>query len=153
MSYKDLLQQYGSQQETAEHLIYIYAQNPARLKTAHEVEYRDKDAAAKIAELERYIADLKDYRQALAARYAQLDTMAYTLRLELERHPSAWAGRPITYDVRIVKTYEDGTKTTELLETYLGKQRREALARFEELKKQRPGIEVVKDIDRRSWER
>ena len=33
------------------------------------------------------------------------------------------------------------------------KQRREALARFEELKKQRPGIEIVKDIDRRSWER
>ena len=121
MSYKDLLQQYGSQQETAEHRIYIYAQNPAKLKTAHEVEYRDKDAAAKIA--------------------------------ELERHPSAWAGRPITYDVRIIKTYEDGTKTTELLETYLGKQRREALARFEELKKQRPGIEAIKDIERRGWER
>ena len=33
------------------------------------------------------------------------------------------------------------------------KQRREALARFEELKKQRPGIETVKDIERRSWER
>ena len=96
MSYKDLLQQYGSQQETAEHRIYIYAQDPARLKTAHDVEYRDKDAAAKIAELERYIADLIDYRQALAARYDQLDTMAYTLRLELERHPFACSGRPIT---------------------------------------------------------
>ena len=30
---------------------------------------------------------------------------------------------------------------------------REALARFEELRKQRPGIEIVKDIARRSWER
>lgn len=153
MSYKDLLHQYGSQQESAEHRIYIYAQDPAILKTAHDVEYRDKDAAAKIAELERYIADLKDYRQALASRYAQLDTMAYSLRLELERHPSAGAGRPITYDVRIIKVYEDGTKTTELLETYLGKERRKALTRFEELKKQRPGIETVQDIQRRSWER
>ena len=28
-----------------------------------------------------------------------------------------------------------------------------ALARFEELKKQRPRIEAVQDIQRRSWER
>ena len=45
------------------------------------------------------------------------------------------------------------TEVKELNEHYTGKQRREALARFEELRKQRPGIELVKDIQRRSWER
>jgi len=49
--------------------------------------------------------------------------------------------------------YEDGTEIQELNEHYTGKQRREALARFEELRKQRPGIELVKDIEKRSWEK
>ena len=40
----------------------------------------------------------------------------------------------------------------ELAETYQGKQRRKALARFEELKRQRPGIEIMKGIEKRSWE-
>lgn len=50
------------------------------------------------------------------------------------------------YFVRIVRTYEDGTTETQLSETYPGKQRREALARYDELRKQRPGIETLKDI-------
>lgn len=45
------------------------------------------------------------------------------------------------------------TEIQELNEHYTGKQRREALARFEELRKQRPGIELVKDIEKRSWEK
>ena len=72
--------------------------------------------------------------------------------MELERKPS-YSGSGVLYYVRIVRAYQDGTEVQELAETYQGKQRREALARFDELKKQRPGIEIVKDIERRSWER
>ena len=93
--------------------------------------------------------DLTEYRQALAARYAALSTMPYTLRLELERIPDWGSGR-VKYYVRLVKTYEDGTAVKELEEVYAGKQRREALARFEALRKERPGIEAVKDIERRA---
>lgn len=152
MSYTDLLQQYGRPSESAEHRVYIYVRDPAKMSKAADVTYRDKAAAQQIAELERYIADLKDYRLALAARYAELDTMPYTLRLDLERYP-AWNGRGVRFEIRIMKRYQDGTTVSELDEQYSGKLRRQALARFEELKKQRPGIETWIDIERRSWER
>lgn len=151
MSYTDLLRQYGSQQESAEHRIYIYAQDPRKLKTPEQVAYRDRDAAGTIATLERYIADLKDYRQALAARYGELVTLPYSTRLKLERCPH-WQGH-IEYVVTITRTLSDGTATDELREVYPGKERHKALARFEALKKQRPGIEAEKDIERRIWER
>lgn len=151
MSYKDLLQQYGSQQESAEHRIYIYAQDPRKLKTTAEVVYRDRNAAGTIAQLEKYIADLKDYRQALAARYGELETLPYTTLLKLERAPH-WKGH-IEYIVTITRTLSDGTDTNELREVYPGKERNKAFSRYEELRKQRPGIKAVKEIERRSWER
>ena len=83
---------------------------------------------------------------------AKATTAPYKLRLEIERDPH-WRNQGVDYYVRIIRAYEDGTEVKELNEHYTGKQRREALARFEELRKQRPGIELVKDIQRRSWER
>ena len=74
--------------------------------------------------------------------------------LPIEIHVAmSYSGSGVLYYVRIVRAYQDGTEVQELAETYQGKQRREALARFEELKKQRPGIEIMKDIEKRSWER
>lgn len=151
MSYTDLLRQYGSQQESAEHRIYIYAQDPRKLTTPEQVAYRDRDAAGTIATLERYIADLKDYRQALAARYGELVTLPYTDRLKLERVPH-WKGH-IEYVVTITRQLSDGTETHELREVFPGKERHKAFARFEELKKQRPGIASEQETERRAWER
>lgn len=150
MSYHDLLNLYGYEQESTEQRVYIYCQNPKKLNTARDIEYRDKSAAQDIARLEKLIDDLRDYRQALAARYAQLETMAYTDRLELERYPS---GSGIFYYVRIVRTFEDGTEEKILNVTYSGKERRKALEVFEEIKRSHPGMEAIKDIERRSWER
>lgn len=149
MSYHDLLMMYGSEQESAEKRVYIYCQSPKKLTKTADVVYRDNSAAENIARLEKLLDDLKDYRRALAARYAELETMAYTDRLEIERYP----GYGIKYYVRIIRTYEDGTTEKVLHETFTGKQRREALKRFEELKKQHPGMEAIKDIERRSWEK
>ena len=151
MNYHDLLTQYGSERESAEHRIYIYCQAPKTLKKCDEVARRDRSTEETINQLESYIEGLKDYRRALAARYAELETMTYADRLELERYPH-WSGG-IKYYVRIVRTYEDSTSENVLSETYRGKERRKALDRFEELKKQRPGIDAVKDIERKSWER
>lgn len=151
MSYHDLLHRYGSEQESAEVRPYIYIQHPRKLTTPEEIAYRDKDAAKAIQQLERIIADLKDYRQALAARYGELETMPYTRLLKLERCPH-WKGR-IEYTVTITKTHSDGTKIQELRETYSGKDRRKAITRFRELQKQRPGLESVMDIEKRQWEK
>ena len=87
MSYRDLLYRYGCEQDSAEVRPYIYIQHPRKLSTPEQIMYRDKDAAENIRRLESIIADLKDYRQALAARYGELETMPYTRLLKLERCP------------------------------------------------------------------
>lgn len=78
MSYHDLLTMYGSEQETAEQRVYIYVQQPRTLETPHDVACRDGQVAVEIKRLESMIDDLRDYRVALAQRYAELETMPYT---------------------------------------------------------------------------
>ena len=151
MSYHDLLYRFGSEQESAEVRPYIYIQHPRKLSTPEEIMYRGKDAAANIQRLESIIADLKDYRQALAARYGELETMPYTRLLKLERCPH-WKGN-IEYTVTITKTFPDKTEIKELREVYSGKDRRKAISRYEELKKQFPGIPCEMDIEKRQWEK
>ena len=151
MSYHDLLYRYGYEQDSAEVRPYIYIQHPRKLSTPEQIMYRDKDAAENIRRLESIIADLKDYRQALAARYGELETMPYTHLLKLERCPH-WKGN-IEYTVTITKTFPDKTEIKELREVYAGKERRNAIARYEQLKKERPGIEAVMDIEKRQWEK
>lgn len=151
MSYDKLFTRFGSPSNEVEIRINGYLIKPDKL-TQDRVKVYDESAAHLIERCEETIAALKEYRKALAARYAELDAAPYSLRLELERKPS-YNGSGVLYYIRIIRAYQDGTEVQELAETYQGKQRREALARFEELKKQRPGIETVKDIERRSWER
>ena len=150
MSYHDLLMRYGTEAEDGEARINVYVRAPKALKNTKDIVYRDKSAEQDIKRLEKIIDNLKDYRKALAARYAQLETMTYTERLEIERYPG---GNGIKFYIRIVRTYEDGTTENTLQETYTGKERHAAMKRFEELKKQHPGMEATKDLERRSWER
>lgn len=151
MSYLDLFQRYGSPSREANVQIRDYLIRPDVL-TADRIANYDKSAARTIAECRQLIDQLTEYRQALAERYAQLATAAYRDRLELRRDPG-YRGKPVTYSVQIVRTYEDGTTETPLSETYTGADRRKAFARFAALQKERPGIETIQDTDRRAWER
>ena len=151
MSYLDLFQRYGSPSREANVQIRDYLIRPDVL-TADRIANYDKSAARTIAECRQLIDQLTEYRQALAERYAQLATAAYRDRLELRRDPG-YRGKPVIYSVQIVRTYEDGTTETPLSETYTGADRRKAFARFAVLQKERPGIETIKDTDRRAWER
>ena len=151
MSFKERLTRYGSPSDIAETRLYIYWNNPSTIDTTDRIAQSDKDAASHIAELQAIIADLQEYRQALAARYGQLETMPYKRELRIERHP-AWGSHGTSYDLTITRIMEDGTKQEELREHYAGKDRSTALKRFEELKKQNPGIEATKDIEKRQWE-
>lgn len=151
MSYTDLFQRYGRPSREADIRLSGWLFRPEDL-TAEKIAGYDQSAARLIAEAQTLIDQLAEYRQALAARYATLATAAYRDRLELTRR-RAWRNEPVYYDVRIVRTYEDGTTETQLSETYPGKQRREALARYDELRKQRPGIKTLKDITPKAWEK
>lgn len=150
MSYHDLLNQYGHEQPQAETRVYIFVQAPRKLTTPEEVAYRGGTAAQDIKRLEKLVDDLKDYRRALASRYAELETLPYTYLLKLERVPH-WKGH-IEYVITLTKTLSDGTKTQDLREVFPGKDRRLAFARASEIRRQRPGVPYEEDIARRPWE-
>lgn len=151
MSYRKYLTRYGSPADSGEIRFNIYITAPEKLSTAKDIIWRDKYTAEEITRLETILEALKDYRIALAARYADLETMPYTRRLRLERCPH-WKGH-IEYIVTITRTFSDKTEINELREVFSGKDRKKAFERTAELKKQFPGIPYEEDIEKRSWER
>lgn len=71
MSYLDLFQRYGNPSREADIRLHAYLTRPDTL-TADRIQYNDDTAARLIEDCRRTIADLTEYRQALAARYAEL---------------------------------------------------------------------------------
>ena len=151
MSYTDLFQRYGSPSKDAEIRILYYLRRPEALDTFDRIKHYDSQAAQIIAQCKKLIEYMSEYRQDLAARYNQLATMPSRRRLKLERY--------INYDnkkfyyIRHFTDYDDGTSVETETETFPGKERRAALARFAALKKQYPGIVAEMDIDKKSWEK
>ena len=151
MRYNEMFTRYGSPSEQAEIYIRSYLTRPDKLDTAQRIKDYDKSAADTIQQCKELIEDLGLYRQDLARRYAELETMPYKLRIELERQKRY--DNKVHYYVRIIKAYEDGSEIREIDEAYAGTERHEALARFNQLKKERPGIEAVKNIEKGKWEK
>lgn len=150
-SYSPLFEQCGSLRRETEVKMYGYLVRPDKLDTFKSIQHMDENAARLIAECKRYTTQLIAYRQDLAKRYNELATMASCDRLLLERIPN-YNGK-ITYYIRLFTDYEDGTTVAETLAAFEGRERSKAIARFEELKKQRPGIKAEKRIEKRSWEK
>ena len=151
MTYKELFDDWHCRDGYANHTLYVNCYRPDKLSTVAEILQNNERASRTIAELEGYITALREYQQELSKRAAQLETMGYKLSLTLERYKRYQGG--VEYYITLTKTLDDGTQIKVLSETYTGKERRQAIARFEALKKQRPGIEAVKDIEKESWER
>lgn len=150
-SYSALFSRYGSPSREADIRISGYLTRPDYLDTFDRIKHQDETAARIIADCKRLVSQLIEYRQDLAARYSALATMPSRESIELQRYRGYHGG--VTYYIRFWTQYDDGTRVETATEIYSGKDRHKAIARFEELKKQRPGIEAIKDIEKRSWER
>lgn len=151
MSYTDLFQRYGAPSKEAEIRIWYYLQRPEALDTFDRIKHYDTQAAQMVAQCKKLIEDMSEYRQALAARYNELATMPSRRRLKLERYVN-YDNRKFYY-IRHITEYDDGTSVETETERFPGKERRAALARFAELKKQYPGIAAEMDIEKKSWEK
>ena len=138
--------------DEAEIKIFDHLRRPDKLTDTDGVALYDRSAAGTIQRMEEALEALKGYRQALAERYAALATMPYKLRLDLIRH-KGWYDKKVTYTLRLVRVYEDGHEETEHETKYPGTERRAAIAAFESMQKQRPGIECNMDISKKSWEK
>lgn len=150
-AYSPLFERYGSPSREAEIRLYGYLTRPDKLDTFGNIEDADREAARLIADCKRLVTQLLAYRQDLAARYNDLATMPSRERLALERVPN-YSGK-IAYYIRFFTDYEDGTTVNTSSERFEGRDRHKAIARFEEIRKQRPGIEAEKRIDKKQWER
>lgn len=151
MSYTDLFQRYGSPSNEAEIRLIYYLLRPETLNTFDKIKHYDGRAAQMVAQCKKLIEYMSEYRQALAARYNQLATMPSRRRLKLERYVN-YDNKKFYY-IRHFTDYDDGTSVETETETFPGKERRAALARFAELKKKYPGIVAEMDIDKKAWER
>lgn len=150
-AYSPLFERYGSPSREAEIRLYGYLTRPDKLDTFDRIRHMDDNAARLIADCKHLVTQLSAYRQDLAARYNDLATMPSRDRLVLERVPN-YSGK-ITYYIRVFTDYEDGTTVNTSSETFEGRDRHKAIARFEEIRKQRPCIEAEKRIDKKQWER
>lgn len=150
-AYSPLFERYGSPCREAEIKLYGYLTRPDKLDTFERIRHMDDSAARLIADCKRLVTQLLAYRQDLSARYNELATMPSRDRLVLERVPT-YSGK-IAYYIRLFTDYEDGTTVSTASEAFEGRDRHKAIARFEELRRQRPGIEAEKRIDKRQWER
>lgn len=152
MSYTELFQRFGSPFDTADIRLTAYLGRPDKLDSFDRIRNNDDAAARMISDCKRMVSQLIEYRQALAARYNALATMPSRDILELKRCPS-YSTKRITYYIRMIRTYEDGTIVEISSEAFAGKDRSAAIARFDSLLKEHPGIEHTRDIERRPWER
>lgn len=147
--WKDLFRRWGGVQKEAEIRISGYLVRPDCL-TCDRIQWNDESAARIIGDCERIAEELRGYRQALAARYAELSAMAYSLRLDLIRD-RGWKG-PVTYWLRLVRVYADGHEEREWSKDWPGNERHKALKAYREELKARPGIETRCDTEKAAWE-
>lgn len=142
---------YGRKDTYTERTYRTYIHDPASINKTKDIMWEDKSTADDIARLQKEIEFLQFHRQQLAKRYGELETMGYTRQLTLKREHRTYSG--IHYYLTIDRIMEDGTAISELSETYPGKERHKAIARFQELKKKNPGIKSEKDIEKSRWEK
>lgn len=133
--------------------IHLYCPKSELLSTLEECQHRDAYTLHDIERLENLIADLKEYRQMIAARAALLTTAVYDYQLSFIRK-RRYKG-DVSYYVKLEKVFGDPSIPPQpvISETYSGNERHKARARFEQLKKQRPGIATFIDIEKAYWER
>ena len=151
MSYKDRFRSWCNEDVVQAHP-YITFYRPESMYSLDEIQRRDKYAAYDIDTLQKIIADLQEYRQDLAARYAELATTTYTYRLYLVREKS-WCTKKVSYTVRLARVLPDGKEIDERREDFQGAERKKAFELFAQLKKERPGIEAIQDTGKKQWER
>lgn len=154
MTLDQLFRRYGSPFPEANESIHIYFTRADKIESLEKVQSSDKRAAEKIAELLDMAEILKEYRKTLFDRARELYSASYTMQLSIKRDIDIWKNKKF-YIVEIRKIFDTPNTNPGILvsEKYEGKERFKALKRFEELKKQYPGIETEQDTDKKTWER
>ena len=143
-----------SRKDQIEYRLTAHISKPETITSTKGAEYNDRNAQQAIHEAEEMIKTLKEYRQALGARYQEIISTNYSLFLFLKRELNYYTNTK-KYVVTISKRFDGNNVADEeiLREVYEGRDRHKALKRFEALQKEYPNIEHETDIEKRHWER
>ena len=133
---------------------HSYITSPDKIKSLTQCEQADKYAVSEIENLKNLIELLQLYRIELFNRYQEIVSINYHLRLTLKRE-NRYYNNKIIYYVYLEKVFDrEDIKSEELLlERFDGKNRHKAFKRFAELQKQYPNIEIIKNINKKHWEK
>ena len=151
MNYREMFR--SSRDDMAEKKVWIYFHRPETMYQLKDVQSYDGSAQRDIKELEEMIEALKEYRIDLAKRYSELSTMTFTYKLCLKRERRYYRDKKVFYSVELIKVLEDGGEVRDFWKEFSGTERSKAIALFEKMKKERPGIDTVKDIEKAKWEK
>lgn len=136
------------------HAYNAYIKKPDKIKSLSEVQEYDKKAVSEIEYLKSKIELLSIYRAELYNRFQEINSANYHLRITLERQRRYYQNKVFYYvTVHNVPDRADVATVEVLTETYEGKQRYNAIKRFDELCKQYPHAETVKKIEIPQWEK
>lgn len=104
-----------------------------------------------IADLQAAIKQIEEHRKKIFLHTQKLASSQFSLKLSLIRRRD-YTGK-VFYYIALSKVFSEIGEQKIIDETYPGTERHNAIKRFEELKKQYPRAEHIKDIEKARWER
>ena len=145
---------YGAPAREMEETLRFYHERADAIDSIKRIKENERRAVEEIEGLRQFADMLEEYRRTLYERAQAFYSAPYSMRLTLTRRVDTWTNKKY-YDVELLKVYdlENAAPEKILEETYPGTERRQAFARFEELKKQHPNIETIIDTAKKHWEK
>lgn len=104
-----------------------------------------------IERLQAAIKQIEEHRKKIYLHTQQLTSSQFSLKLSLIRWRD-YNGK-VFYYIALSKVFPEIGEQKIIDETYPGVERYTAIKRFDELKKQYPGAEHIKEIEKAKWER
>lgn len=130
-----------------------YIKRPDKVRTLAEVQEIDKRTADEINYLLSKIELLKLYRAELFNRFQEITAVNFHLRVSIERQRQYYENKVFYYiNVEKIPDRDDVAPVSISSEKFNGKERHNALKRFDELCKQYPHAEQIKKTEKSRWE-
>lgn len=152
---ENLFSRYGSPSPEMNETKHFYFTRADHIKSLDRVQSENKKAVNTINELLEFAELLKEYRKTLYDRAQEFLTAGYAMQLKITRDIDCWNGNKKFYVIEVLKIIDlkNAEPVSVLKEIYEGRERHAALKRFEQLKKLFPNIKIIKDIEKRSYEK
>lgn len=144
--FKKLFYRFGSyQKEMSDKTIRLYEQHPENLHTKKDILHYFNRVSCDLEQLEECILELKAYQIALTQRYNYIETAPIKKKIKIkrdQRYREKVFYYILFYNVNLSDEYEELTNFVK----YPGKERKQALLYFEQLKKENPDCIFECDI-------